>query len=442
MMAHGMPGQPPILGSTSLFAALTVSLVGFLGYYTQNGFVSFPPAIVLSLQLLFLLAGAYFLRHHLAAGIYRIWPILAFSAWAFATSVISEDIIALRRAAIILTPGVLMCLLAILDPKPHQTFIRFTRLLTAISLLSAGFALLLATFGSRNSFSGEHILQLWNSPNAPGMQIGWRTIEAFGIKLQRPSGFTGNANSLGIITSLALICEVIRCMMKQKLSSRDLLIFFLLALTLASTVSRSALLFLFIAAAFLAIHYIAKLKRLAISAMTLIVAVPMVISALIVSGLIDAATSSPPYTAGSVAHLYEAFHLRDRATIWAQVYDALGDYWLVGAGFSLIQEKVFSPLDMQTAAHSVPLSILIETGVIGLGLMLMAWFLPVVRAILHPITPPLLAGVTAILVALYGHQIFDSSIFRYHFLHFVFCYFLGTISNPALLSDNRNAHVT
>lgn len=443
---HAVDKQFPT-GSAPLFAALVVSLIGFLGYYTQNGFISPPPTATIFLQLSFLLAGIFKLRSYIIPRIGNLWPLLAFSAWAFATSIIANDVTALRRTAIILVPGILTSLLAIMDPNPCQTFIRFTRVLVVISLLSAGFAVALTLLGVGTISSGEYILQLWSDPDAPGMQVSWRKIGALSIELQRPSGLTSNANSLGIIAGLAMTCEVIRCMTIQKISSKDFILILLLTFISASTFSRGTLLLLVIAAVFLAIHKAGNLKWFAALLVALTAVTPVIFFIFITFGIIDTPTidtlkSSAPYEMGSIAHLYEAFHLRERATIWAHAYNAINEYWLLGAGFSLVQEKVFSPLGMQTAAHSVPLSILIETGVIGLTLMLLTWFLPVVRTIFSRNTSPLSIGIAAILVGLYGHQVFDSSVFRYHFLHFIFCYLLGAISNPALTRDNRSSYGT
>jgi O-antigen ligase len=447
MMADQAIAKQLPAGSAFLFAGLTVSLLGFLGYYTQKGFVSPPPVVTVSLQSLLLLAGLYTLRSGIAARVGFLWPILAFSLWAFITSIFADDIVALRRAAIILLPGALTCLLATLDPNPHQTFVRFTRILTTISVFSAGFAIVLTLLGVGTISSGEYILQLWGDPAAPGMQVSWRKIEAISMELQRPSGLTSNANSLGIIAALAMTCEIIRCMTIQKTSSKDSILILLLTFISASTFSRGALLFLAIVIAFLVAHKAGKPKWLAAPLVALIAVTPAIFFLFMAFGLIDTPTikalnSAAPYETGSIAHLYEAFHLRERATIWAHAYNAISEFWLFGAGFSLVQEKVFSPLGMQTAAHSVPLSILIETGIIGLALMLITWFLPVVRAIFSHNTSPLSIGIAAILVGLYGHQIFDSSVFRYHFLHFIFCYLLGAISNPALTRDDRNSYGT
>lgn len=444
MTQHAVDKQFPA-GSAPLFAALIVSVGGFLGYYTQSGFISLPPTATIFLQLSFLLAGIFKLRFYISPRIGYLWPLLAFSLWAFTTGIFADDIVALRRAAIILIPGALTCLLAILDPNPLQTFVRFTHVLVVISLLSAGFAIALTLLGAGTISSGEYILQLWSAPAAPGMQVSWRKIEALSIELQRPSGLTSNANSLGIIAGLAMTCEVIRCMTIQKISRKDLILTLLLTFISASTFSRGTFLFLVIAAVFLAIHKAGNLKWFAASLVALIIVTPGIFFIFIAFGIIDTPTidtlkSSAPYEMGSIAHLYEAFHLRERAIIWAHAYDAINEYWLLGAGFSTVQEKVFAPLGMQTAAHSVPLSILIETGIIGLILMLLAWFLPVIRTIFSNNTAPLAIGISAILIGLYGHQIFDSSVFRYHFLHFIFCYLLGTLSNPALIRDNRSSY--
>ena len=103
----------------------------------------------------------------------------------------------------------------------------------------------------------------------------------------------------------------------------------------------------------------------------------------------------------------------------------------------MIQEVVYSPLGLNTGAHSVPLSTILETGILGMVLVLIAWLAPIFNAtqLGHPLSVTNIA-VIALLMGLFVHQAFDSSIFRYHWAHFIFVYLLGA---SAGLSGSRTS---
>lgn len=85
----------------------------------------------------------------------------------------------------------------------------------------------------------------------------------------------------------------------------------------------------------------------------------------------------------------------------------------------------------------MPLSLLLETGVVGLLLVLVVWFRPAFTLTRHDET---LSGtsiaVIALLIALFVHQTIDSSVFRYHWAHFIFVYLIGASSRLAVRSHN------
>ena len=120
----------------------------------------------------------------------------------------------------------------------------------------------------------------------------------------------------------------------------------------------------------------------------------------------------------------------ERVSVWATSLHGAGGVWKTGVGFGLIEESLLKREGYNSAAHSIPLTILVETGILGLLLYMITWFWPVFKITTHPhyITRTT-AGTISLLVALFVHQLFDSSVLRYHWLNFVFAALLGLTLN-------------
>ena len=127
--------------------------------------------------------------------------------------------------------------------------------------------------------------------------------------------------------------------------------------------------------------------------------------------------------------------LRERSDAWHIAIETIRESWAIGRGFGLTEEASYHPRGLQTSAYSVTLSVLIEIGIIGLILVLIAWLAPVFAVTRHSssMSPPVIA-IVAILMGLFVHQVVDSSVFRYHWAHFIFVYLLGA---GARLSTSR-----
>ena len=125
----------------------------------------------------------------------------------------------------------------------------------------------------------------------------------------------------------------------------------------------------------------------------------------------------------------------ERSSIWVTSLQGAGEVWKTGIGFGLIEENLLNEAGYNSAAHSVPLTILVETGIVGLILFMVTWLRPVLKILTHcRDINPTAAGIASLLIALFVHQLFDSSIMRYHWLNFVFAALLGL----ALSLENNN----
>lgn len=408
--------------------ALLVSLVGFLGYYGAEGFVSFPPIVVLGLQVIAGSIGVVVLRENLLVNIRGVLPLIAVAAWAALTLIWADDpMTAMRRWLLVFVPGILICLLASMDLRPQRTFAWFIGIVVAIVVASGLFsAIVMAFWETTVPQNALRYFLLDVNGWTPGVAEGGRQFE-LGFYLPRFSGLTSNPNGVSLFAAIALIA--LCAFVKAKRGARHawlLLFTVLIAFLLLLSGSRAAY-----AMAATGILFVVLLRMDRRQSVRLAV--------LLVCGLALALYLVTWLTGGAEdAGHAEILQLRERSYVWRIAMGALGEVWPTGFGFGLTEESVFAPLGFQTAAHSLSLTILLETGVVGLVLVLVAWFSPVLRTTQRDrnMTATEIA-VIALLVGLFVHQAVDSSVFRYHWAHFVFVYLLG--ASAGLSGSRTNA---
>ncbi|MBT4905917.1 MAG: O-antigen ligase family protein [Rhodospirillaceae bacterium] len=408
--------------------ALLASLVGFLGYYDAQGFVTTPPVIVLALQLVAASAGVMLLRHRLLANIRGVLPLILVAVWAAITLVWADDpSTALRRWLLVFAPAILICLLAASDPRPRQTFVWFTGLVAVITIASgAFFAVIMAFWETTIAENALRYFLIDVNGWVFGIAEGGRQYE-LGLYIPRFSGLTSNPNSLGLFAAIGFIA--LAAIARPKRDARGvglILVIGIVIFLLLMSGSRAA--FAMTAAGiFFVVLLRTNRRRTARFAVLLVCA--MTLSLYLVTWLTGATQD--------LSHV-EVFELRDRAQGWQIAIRAIGDVWMAGLGFGLTQEAIYAPLGLQTAAHSLSLSMLVETGVVGFVLVLATWFSPVFRATQQGRTVTATdIAIVALLMGLFVHQTVDSSVFRYHWAHFVFVYLLG--ASAGLSGSRTNA---
>ncbi|MDA0784770.1 MAG: O-antigen ligase family protein [Proteobacteria bacterium] len=404
------------------------SLVGFLGYYDAQGFVTTPPAIVLGLQLIAGGVGFLLLRGQLLTNIRGVLPLILVVAWAAITLVWADDpSTALRRWLLVFTPGILLCLLAASDPRPRQTFAWFTALVAVITIASgAFFAVIMAFWETTIPENALRYFLVDINGWVLGVAEGGRQYK-LGMYIPRFSGLTSNPNSLGLFAAIGLIALAAIAHPKRDAQGVGLiLVIGLVAFLLLISGSRAAF-----AMAATGIFFVGLLRtnRRRTARLAVLLVCVMTLSLYLMTWLTG--------TTQDLGHV-EVFELRDRAHGWQIAIRAIGDVWLSGLGFGLTQEAIYAPLGLQTTAHSLSLSMLVETGVVGFILVLAAWFTPVFKATRQGrnVTATDIA-IVALLMGLFVHQTVDSSVFRYHWAHFVFVYLLG--ASAGLSGSRTNA---
>lgn len=400
-----------------VLVVLMISVVGFLGYYDGVGFVSLPAGIVLVLQIGFLLGACACFPSRLLKFKPGLLPLFTLAGWSALTLLWAGDFDStLRRWLLVFVPSVMLAHIASADDFPERSFTWLKWLFVSIALGSFGFSLVVWFFGEPRAI-GE--LLRFRVIDFGGWQVGvsegGRQYLELGIYIPRFSGITSNPNSSALFASLAAIalCATFRWR-RTKLNYFEILIFALIVFGVLLSASRASIAMLF---AGLLVVLLLRLDCRVLARLC-------IVGALGFACLLYLATwlgGGTPAVPGE-----ELFSLRERADVWRLALVSIQDVWTHGVGFGLTQEVVYEPIGLESSAHSVPLSTLIETGVVGLVLLLVTWFFPVLfftsegRRL-----DGMSIAISALLVSLFVHQATDSSLFRYHWLHFVFVYLIG-----------------
>lgn len=423
----GVSETPPVT-RTLFLAALFVSLAGFLGYYDGTRFITPPTIVILGVQLAFVFAAIAVLRMLAFQNAATLAPLLIMALWAALTLLWTDDtLISARRWLLVFIPGIGLAILAAADPRPARSFAWFKWFLVAVTFGSYIFSLNVYAFGDitgTGDFDRFRILDLggW----VVGVSEGGRQYLNLNLYIHRFSGFTSNPNSFALYSALALIslCATARFRLRAG-GWVEIALILAIAIILILSASRAAVAMSLVG---LVVIFLLRTERRKLARL----------SVFAILGLTILLYALPVLQAGSgLEGGEEIFDLRERADIWRLAVQAAGDVWFSGVGFGMTQEAVFAPLGTQTSGHSMPLSLLLETGVVGLLLVLVVWFRPAFTLTRHDET---LSGtsiaVIALLIALFVHQTIDSSVFRYHWAHFIFVYLIGASSRLAVRCHN------
>lgn len=423
------PARPTAWLSTSVRAALAVGIVGFLGWYETSGFVSTPPVVVLGLQLACGLVSLSVLKRGDWRSVVPIWPLVLFAMWAATTATWSIDpSVALSRTALITIPALALAIGAAADPAPRSTFVWLVRLIAIICILSLIAIAAVVAFGETAPGQALRLIDL--DSHAFGMTVGGRQFLSLGIEVARYSGLASNPNGLALLAAAAFVALVAAG--REAFPSRLIRLGLAAAIVglLAVTLARSAIVFA-VTGVTLLLLLRQGWRRGALVAVTAVLALPALLAALTALGFMGGVDL--PLDGWERLEGGEAGDLGQRAVIWYRMLVVAMGVWPHGLGFGLTEEAVFLPLGFPTSAHSVPLTLLVETGVPGLALAVAAWIGPAYvlvrrRAAADPTT----IGVAALLVALFAHQVFDASAFRYHWGHFLLAWLIGVAANRRL----------
>jgi|ETNmetMinimDraft_32_1059908.scaffolds.fasta_scaffold16494_3 hypothetical protein len=128
----------------------------------------------------------------------------------------------------------------------------------------------------------------------------------------------------------------------------------------------------------------------------------------------------------------ELFQLRDRAHLMSQAWLGFLENWPLGVGFGVGAEYLFPDNADTLAVHSVFINTALETGILGITFLLAIWLLPIFatksRRDANNNTAHERDIIAAILFGLFFAEAFDLSVMRFHYIHLIFFFLLGTWS--------------
>ena len=106
--------------------------------------------------------------------------------------------------------------------------------------------------------------------------------------------------------------------------------------------------------------------------------------------------------------------------------------WPLGVGFGVGAEYLFPDNADTLAVHSVFINTALETGILGITFLLAIWLLPIFatksRRDANNNTAHERDIIAAILFGLFFAEAFDLSVMRFHYIHLIFFFLLGTWS--------------
>lgn len=421
--------KPSKVQTLLLTLAVAVSVLGFSGFQGQTEFVTFAPGTVLILQLVTLVVGLGLGLRRSFSSLVLTWPYVALAIFAFASILwAGDDLSSFKRASLVFVPGIMLSLLAASVTQPLKSLHHVTWIMCAIVVLSVLWSGVIILFGSPQSLIAGVLTWMLGDY---GIVYGQRGVAILNLSMVRPAGFTANPNTLALLASLAFMLLLSGKSNSESVTKIRMVLFSVLGIAIAWTFSRGSLLFMLSASGVFAGVVLARARLLSASLICSFM-IPAVLAGFVLmqnSGMIG----MPNIEGLSFTAQYEVFSLSERGEIWAVVLSAFRDWAFFGVGFGLVQESLIEPAGYISAAHSVPFTMLGELGLIGFVMMLFVWAIPL-RKLLGQASANIYvtAGLAAILVGLFAHQCFDSSVFRYHPFHFVFSYVFGLAMNPVL----------
>lgn len=357
------------------------------------------------------------------------WSLLAawgaLGAWASLTALMSEaPLLSLSRTAAVFLPGTLLVLLVAADPAPRRTLENLALALSVLVALLAAAGALISRFGATDVEGHRQTLSIGALSVAQLVVVGETPFP-------RIASFTENPNLLAswIAVAMTLTCYLqlsgrIPAWMAYALLLID-------ATALVLTLSRTG-----IATAFLALGVL--------NALALVVA-PERRAKVWAAGNLFALAVAATLTTVALAEMPHSprftLDVAERGLLWSLTLDAALAHPVFGVGFGVAKELVLVPHGLDYSPHQAYLTVLAETGVPGLALLLAIWLSGLAKAFSGMLSRDAAPGrpgrleaavAFALLSGLAAHQLFETSVTRVGLLTCVWLYLvaLSATSSP------------
>ncbi len=350
-----------------------------------------------------------------------LWCTYAFSSMFWG----EYPVLTLKRSILTIFPAILVYVAVALVHEPEKVGRGFVIGLCGVTAVCVVYALvgLIADLVNGSADIRRGTLYLFGLEFSQTLGQRLLFINGHLVKLQRFSGFFPNPNGLGMV---AAICMLLLVGIRQDAPNgyRVLLAMMLVGVILSG--SRSALLILVSGFLYLFLSRLVG-NRFLVSA--------MVIGALVLPGTIVLMKAGLLQLSFLPAWVFEqeALIATIRGPYLLEASQAALAHWVVGGGFGTGAEVSFGSNAGEMAVHSVFLNAVIETGVVGLALLLVMWisfiFVGSQRDYGNSRRHKMMGCLSITLLAILVAQSVDLSITRFHYIHLMFFFLLGLLSS-------------
>jgi hypothetical protein len=355
------------------------------------------------------------------------------------SAVISDDpILSFKRLFLTFFPAIIVYFSISLNCWPRRVFKGFVFGVSFLTLLNVFYAMSGFLADSWNHGSGLDRATIHMFGTGFSQSLGQRSVVINGrlVELLRFSGFFPNPNGFGLV---AATCMVLVLAIKKNINVAYLVLLASIFVGVVLSGSRMAFIFTTVAFAYLFVSSRFDPKTAIVSTIFMVLVAQVAVVVFANSYLLGT------LVAGSVLD-QEFLSLGERGEILTSVKEFVGTRWVLGAGFGVGAEAVFGNQTGELAIHSVVLNALVETGIIGAGLLVILWgYFALISLDCRDFTflnPKVGLYISAALIGLFAAQSFDLSITRFHYVNLMFFFLLGFIS--ALQKhgrDNRDREI-
>lgn len=375
--------------------------------------------------------GTLLLLHRVSLrnyGYTLLW--LSFFMWSLISGFFSDEpYLVLQRSIRILLPSVMLGVITLADPQPEYTFKIFAKFSAWFGGFLAAIAIIIFAFGSP-AMGGKGPILVFNFGPVMISQL------ALGMSpFLRLGSLVGNPNEFAIWLVFFLIITYSAVHMRILSKRMGFGLFMMQFAGLFLTYSRDGVLTFLVGL----VLYLCLLQSVPRQRLVWLV------------GLIAVLGFAPYLLLTEVlgqTRLAE-LDLNGREIAWAAFLDSFYIRPLLGVGFGVSYESLHLSQSIGVFhAHNIYLSVLAETGIVGILLFLGIWFHPIVRGLrslwnnqVSKEHRPILAAAIAILVSCLLHQALEANVLRPYspFISIVWTYLLFLMLHPSL---KENAHKT
>ena len=409
-------------------AASTAITLSFCHVSTQiftlriDGFIQFSFTILLLLLCFVLADKRVIFPIKFSAEHYLILGLLIASA--FSTFTTDHTSTSVKRVITIISSTLIIFSIAYYVRRPQKFFIGFSIGIITVTLISVFYSLiaLVADFNFINQQPYELIeFKIFGIELQQKIAHRAFMIDETTYYIQRYAGILPNPNGLGLISGISFALSYL--ILNNKKTKYIIQSFCILGLLLS--VSRMG--FLLFGTTLAYYHTNNTFIRRTLCASMILGLFSFLFAAILSSNLTPELNNQDAFSTHQ-----EFFQLSERTYLITRAWLGFLENWPVGVGYGVGAEYLFPDRAETLAIHSVFLNTALETGILGITFLLAIWLLPIFATKTSQNSSNELEHsrhvITTVLFGLFFAEAFDLSVMRFHYIHLIFFFLLGTWS--------------